>query len=198
MWYWPFRFITIILFKLLFRLKIEGRENLPTKTNFIVAANHTSYLDPFAVGVAIPRRVFWLALKKFYTSSWTRWFMLGTGTLPVGRSSDIFADLLMNDKVVGLFPEGTRTRDGNLREFRRGAAMLSYKTGRPIVPCAIIGAHEALAVGARFPRLWSRITVRIGRPQYLLKEFDEIIDDVRLQEGTLRLKNVIAEMTHAG
>lgn len=197
MWYWPFRFITIIFFKLLFRLKVEGRENLPSKTNFIVVANHTSYLDPFVVGLAIPKKIYWLALKNFYMSPRTRWFMLGTGALPVGRSSDIFADLLMNEKIVGLFPEGTRTRDGKLREFRRGAAMLSYKTGRPIVPCAIVGAHETLPVGSKFPRLWSRITIKIGKPQHLLKEFDEIIDDVRLQEGTLRVRNIIAEMTNA-
>jgi 1-acyl-sn-glycerol-3-phosphate acyltransferase len=116
----------------------------------------------------------------------------------VGRSSDIFVNLLNNNKIVGLFPEGGRAPDGRLSEFRRGAAMLSYKTGRPIVPCAITGACEALPMHAKFPKLWSRITVKIGRPQYLLKEFDDIIDDVRLQEGTLRLKNAIAEMMYAG
>jgi 1-acyl-sn-glycerol-3-phosphate acyltransferase len=198
MWYWPFRVITIILFKLLFRLKVEGAENIPTKTNFIVTANHTSYLDPFAIGTAIPKRIYWLALKNLYLSPWTRWFMLGTGTLPVGRSSDIFADLLMDNKIVGLFPEGTRTKDGKLTEFRRGAAMLAFKTGRPIVPCAIKGAHETFGVQARFPRLFANITVVIGRPQFLLKEIDEVIDDLRLQEGTLRLRNSIAEMINAG
>lgn len=198
MWYWPLRVITLSLFKLLFRLRVEGRENLPAKTNFIVAANHTSFLDPFVVGLAIPKRIYWLALREFHAAARTRWFMLGTNTLAAGRSSDTLINLLTRNKNVGLFPEGTRSHDGRLKEFRRGAAMLAMRTGRPIVPCAIIGAYEALPPKAGFPKLFSPIKVRIGRPQYLLKEFDDVVDDIHLQEGTFRVKNNIQEMIHAG
>jgi len=170
---------------------------LPAKTNFIVVANHTSYLDPFVVGVAIPKKIYWLALRGLYVSRWTRWFMLGTNTLPAGRSSDIFVTLLLNNKVVGLFPEGKRSPDGNMAEFRRGAAMLAMKTGRPIVPCAIMGTYEALPVKSKFPHLYSRITIRIGKPIFLLKEYEDIIDDVYMQEGLLKVKNTIREMLYA-
>lgn len=198
MWYWPFRIFTIIVLKLFFKFRIKGAENLPKKTNFIVVANHTSYLDPFVLGVAIPKKIYWIALKDLYKMFWIRWFMYGTDTLPVGNSSEKLNYLVTNNKNVGLFPEGIRTHDGKLREFRRGAALLSIKTGRPIVPCAILGAYEVLPIKARFPKLFSRITVKIGKPQYLLKEFDELIDDIYLQEGTFKLRNAIKEMINAG
>lgn len=194
--YWLFRALTVFIMRVFFRLKVEGMENLPKKTNFIVAANHTSYLDPFIVGAAIPQRIYWLALRGLYGSPWTRWFMSATKTLSEGKSAEKLVYLVNKHKNVGLFPEGTRTHDGKLREFHRGAALLSYRTGRPVVPCAIIGAHEALPVKAKFPRLVP-LKIRIGRPQYLLKEFDDVIDDVYLQEGTLRIQNAIKEMLYA-
>lgn len=198
MFYWFFRILTIILVRSFFNFKVEGRKNLPTKTNFIVVANHTSYLDPFVVGTAIPKKIYWVALKDFYTSLKTRWFMYGTGTLPVGHSSEKIISLLIQNKNVGLFPEGTRSRDGKLGEFRRGAALLALRTGRPIVPCAILGTYEALPITAKFPKLFTPIKVKIGKPQFLLKEFDETVDDIYLQEGTFKIRNTIMEMLSAG
>jgi 1-acyl-sn-glycerol-3-phosphate acyltransferase len=94
---------------------------------------------------------------------------------------------------VGLFPEGGVSRDGSLREFRSGAALLAIKTGRPIVPCAIFGTHAALPKGAVLPK-FSAITIKISKPIYLLKEFTDIIDDVYLQDGIFRVRNIIMEL----
>jgi len=99
---------------------------------------------------------------------------------------------------VGLFPEGGCSRDGKLRKFRRGAALLAARTGRPVVPCAILGTYEALPRGAKFPQLFRSLKVKIGKPIYLLKEFEDIIDDVYLQEGTLKIRRTIAEMIDEG
>ena len=195
MWYWIFRAITIVILKSFFRLKVEGLENLPKKTNFIAVANHTSYLDPFIVGAAIPKKIYWIAFKNFYKSFWTRWFLYRIETLPSGNASEKLIYLLMTHRNVGIFPEGART-DGELKEFRRGAALLAIRTGRPIVPCAITGAHEALPRTARFPRFLP-ITIEIGKPQYLLKEPDDLIDDIYLQEGTFRIRNSVKELLHA-
>lgn len=197
MWYWLFRFIFIIALKLFFNLKVEGLKNLPKKTNFIVVANHTSYLDPFIVGAAIPLKIYWIAIQDLYKAIFpVRWFMYKTETVPVGNVSERLVKLLTKNKNVGLFPEGTRTRDGKLKDFRRGAAMLALRTGRPIIPCAIMGAYEALPVGAWFPK-FIPITIRIDKPQYLLKESEDVIDDVYLQEGTFKIKNAIKEMIYA-
>lgn len=197
MWYWIFRPFVITLMKVCFRLTAEGTENVPQKTNFIVVSNHTSYLDPFVVGAAIPKRIYWVAIRDLYRPSLIRWFMQKTETLPVGRSSAKVLQMLTENKNVGLFPEGTRTRDGSLREFRRGAALLAVKTGRPILPCAIIGAFEAYPPKARFPK-FSKIKIKIGKPKYLLKEFDDVVDDLLLQNGIFEVRNRIKEMLNAG
>lgn len=195
MWYWIFRDLGFIILKVFFRLKIEGRDNIPRKGNFIVVANHVSFLDPFIVGAAIPKKIYWIALRQFHFMLGLRWFMRRLKTLASGSSSKHAVDLLFHNKNVGLFPEGTRTRDGRIRPFRRGVALLALKTGRPILPCAIMGAYEAFPRSAKFPRL-RPIRIRIGKPQYLMKMHHEIIDDIYMQECIHKLKNTIEEMTH--
>ena len=196
--YWILRAIATLIVKSIFKLKVEGFENLPKKTNFILVANHTSYLDPVVIGVAIPKKFYWITLREFYNTNFLRWVALKKETLPTGNSSDKAIDLLMKNESVGLFPEGGRSRDGKLREFRRGAALLAIKTGRPVVPCAIIGAYEALPGLEKLPKLFQLIKVKIGKPQYLLKEFEDVIDDIYLQEGIFKLRNTIKEMIYAG
>jgi len=197
MLYWILRVIIIIILKLFFRFEVRGAENVPQKTNFIVAANHASFMDPVVVGAAIPKKIYWLALREIYSIFWVRLFMkMTTEPLLVGGSSQKAEYLLTRNVDLGLFPEGGLTRDGNLGEFRRGVALLAIKTGRPVVPCAILGTYEALPITAKFPRL-SPITVKIGEPIYLLKEFEDIIDDVQLQEGIFKIRNAIKELLNA-
>lgn len=197
MWYWTFRAIFIVILKLCFKLKVEGLENLPQKTNFIIVANHNSFLDPLVMMVAIPKKIHCIALRDLYSITWMRWFFRVTETLPSGSASSKAIHLLTKDKNIGLFPEGGVSRDGKLKEFRRGAALLALKTGRPIVPCAILGTFEALPYGTKFPK-FVPTKVKIGRPKYLLKEFEDVIDDMYLQEGILKIRNTIQEMIYAG
>jgi 1-acyl-sn-glycerol-3-phosphate acyltransferase len=198
MWYWVFQAIVRVIAKLFFALKVEGIENVPVKTNFIVVANHTSSIDPFVIESAIPRKIHCIVLRGLYNIFGLSWFFRLKEALPSGDgSSERALKFLLRNEVVGLFPEGGRSLDGKLKEFRRGAAVLAVKTGRPILPCAIIGAYEALPRGALLPRL-CRIKVKIGKPIYLLKQFEEVVDDIDLQDGMLRVKNVIKEMLNAG
>ncbi|MBU0549602.1 MAG: 1-acyl-sn-glycerol-3-phosphate acyltransferase [Candidatus Omnitrophica bacterium] len=177
---------------------MEGIENLPQKSNFIVVSNHVSFLDPLAVGTAIPRKIYWLAFRGIYKLSWIKWFLKMTETFPTSGSSNKAIHLLENNNNnIGLFPEGTRSPDGKLREFRRGAALLALKTGRPIIPCAVLGTYKALPIKAKLPRL-TPIKVKIGKPIYLLKQFDDVIDDIHLQEGIFKIRNSIKEMLDAG
>ena len=197
MWYWIFRAVFIIILKLFFKFKVEGLKNLPCKTNFIVVANHNSFLDTLVIGAAIPKKVYWLALREVYSVFWIRWFLQKIDALPTGGSSEKTIYLLTKNKNVGLFPEGMRSFDGKLREFRRGVALLGLKSGRPIVPCAILGTYEALPRGAKFPKLFRSIKVKIGKPIYLLKEFEDVIDALHLQEGILKIRRAIKEMINA-
>lgn len=191
------RIITIGLLKVFFRFKVEGIENLPEKTNFVVVANHSSFLDPVVLGAAIPQQIYWIALRSLFNKGWLRFLMKVTETVPTGGSSDKAVYYLNKNKEIGIFPEGDRSPDGTLKEFRRGAALLALRTGRPIVPCAIIGTYEALPWPTKFPK-FVPIKIKIGQPIFLLKEFDNIVDDVALQEGTLKIRNAIKEMLDAG
>jgi 1-acyl-sn-glycerol-3-phosphate acyltransferase len=196
MGYYFLRVIASFVLRIFFRLQIEGRHNIPGKTNFIVVSNHASFLDPLLVMVAVPKKIFCIALRDLYKFGWLRWFLRLADALPSGSSSKKAVDLLSSGKIVGLFPEGGVSRDGRLKEFRRGVALLALKTGRPILPCAVFGTFESLPFGKRIPRLIP-LKVKIGKPVYLLKEFDEHIDDLYLQKGILRVRNAVKELIDA-
>lgn len=196
MLYWIFSAVFLIIFKLFFRFKVEGVENLP-KTNFIIVANHASYLDALVVMSAIPRKIHCIVLRGLYKIFLVRLFLRMIEAFPSGSSSQKAVSLLTENRNIGLFPEGGVSRDGKLREFRRGAALLASKTGRPIVPCALLGTFNALPKGAKFPKPFP-IKLKIGKPIYILKEFHDVIDDIYLQEGIFRVRNVIREMMDVG
>lgn len=197
MWYWVFRTIFITGLKLFFRFEVEGLENLPQKTNFIVVANHNSYLDPVVLGAALPIRIYWITRRMLYRFRLLRWFFRRIDALPTGNAVDRALHLLEKNKNIGLFPEGGVGHDGQLKEFRRGAALLALKTGRPIVPCAILGTFEAFPFSAKFPKP-GPIKVKIGKPKYFLKEFTDDIDGLYLEQGIFEIRNKIKEMIHAG
>ena len=184
----------VFLFRLLFYFKVEGLSNIPQKANFIITANHSSFLDPLIIGCAVPKKIYWFTTRELYRISWLAWFLQKVEALPVGQSSTKGFGLLNKNKNIGLFPEGACSRDGSLKEFRRGAALLAIKTGRPIVPCAVLGAHKAYPRTARLPKFFLPLKVAIGEPIYLLKEFRESVDDVTLQQGMLKVRNSIKEM----
>jgi 1-acyl-sn-glycerol-3-phosphate acyltransferase len=193
MMYWVVRAVFFAILKLFFRFRVEGGENLPKNTNFIVVSNHTSFLDPAIIGAAMPVRIFWLVLRDLYMIGWVKWLISITRSVPVGMATERAVYLLNKGRNIGLFPEGGISRDGKLKPFRRGAAVLAHRTGRPIVPCAIFGAYEVLPLFAKMPKM-RPITLRIGKPVYLLKEFHEVIDDIYLQEGMLKVQKAIKEM----
>ncbi len=196
MWYSIFRIGSLISIKLLFRLKVEGKENIPQKSNFIIVANHSSFLDPLVVAASVPRTIHCIVSRDVYLAPFLGWILEKIETLPAGRTSNRAIDYLMNNKIVGLFPEGRCSRDGKIKEFRRGVALLAIKTGRPILPCAVTGTFEALPVGSRFPK-FVNIKVSIGKPLYLLKEFDDVIDDIYLQEGANKIRSKVEELLNA-
>ncbi len=197
MWYWIFRAVFIVIAKFFFRLKAEGLENIPQKSNFIIVANHTSHLDPLFIMAAVPKKIHCIALRRLYKIFWIGQFLRMIEALPLGSSSQKAVDLLKKNKNVGLFPEGRVSPDGKLMDFRRGAALLASKTGRPILPCAVFGAYAALPLRAKSLKFLP-IKIKIGKPIYILKEFSDVIDDISLQEGIFKVRNAIKEMLIAG
>lgn len=169
MFYWFIKGLFWPLGALYFRLRRRGLENLPRRGPAILVANHSSFLDPAALGSACPRKVHFLIMRSMYDLARFRWFYAGMESIPI--SSDRLDALslrralraLREGQVVGVFPEGGRRLDGRVGEARPGAALLAARTAAPVVPVGIRGAYEALPPRGLFPRP-KRVEVVFGRP----------------------------------
>ena len=155
--------ISWFICKVLFNIKTEGIEKLPADNKIIIAANHASYLDPIAFGVAIPKRIRWVVRKDAYNVWWLKWLFFMIGMIPENGAVGSSLSCLESGDTIGVFPEGTRSWDGKLQAGKRGVAVLALKTGAFVVPCAIRGSFEAYPRTALLPRPHT-VKVKIGFP----------------------------------
>lgn len=169
MFYWFIKGMFWPLGTVYFRLRRRGLRNLPGRGAVILVANHSSFLDPPALGSACPRKVHFLIMRAMYEDPRFRWFYAGMEAIPVSAERQDAMALrralraLQDGGVVGIFPEGGRQADGRLGEARSGAALLAARSGATVVPVGIRGAFEAFPPGGLFP--WpKRIEVEFGEP----------------------------------
>jgi 1-acyl-sn-glycerol-3-phosphate acyltransferase len=154
--------------KLFFDLKIYGRENLIEDRGAIVASNHQSFMDPPLVGVAHLKEMSYLARDTLFKNKVFGWILREVNSVPVDRTrGDISAmktimRLLKDGKRVIIFPEGTRSKDGNLQPARAGVGLLIAKTRVPVVPVRVFGSFDALPKSGKLR--FCPITVVIGKP----------------------------------
>jgi 1-acyl-sn-glycerol-3-phosphate acyltransferase len=162
--------------RLLHRLQIHGRENLPAEPRFVMVANHASHLDALVLGCAMPLRwrdhLFPLAAGDVFFEKYSVASFAATclNALPVwlrkvGRYAmqDLRSRLLSEQCIYILFPEGGRTRDGRMLPFKAGVGMLVAGTNVPVVPCYLHGTFEAGPPGTSLPRPLP-IELRVGQP----------------------------------
>ncbi len=153
-----------VLFRVLFRFRVEGLEQYPAGPAVIVA-NHPSALDALFIAVALPERILYVAAEEYLSMPGVGWAMRAYGCIPVRRgevdASAVKGSLraLEAGLKVGVFPEGQVSPATG--PARRGAALLAAHARVPIVPVALIGTGRVFPLGARCPRL-ARVTVRIG------------------------------------
>lgn len=159
------RFILSIYYCIVFRLRVEGRENIPKTGPVLLCSNHMAKRDPVMLGVAVPRRqVCYMAKEELFEN----WFIGGLlrklGAFPVRRGSggaDALADayrILDGNGMVGVFIEGHRSKDGLLQRPKTGAALLAYRTKAPVVPVCITAEDGGL------PRKFKMHVVKFGQP----------------------------------
>ncbi|MBE3036761.1 MAG: 1-acyl-sn-glycerol-3-phosphate acyltransferase [Candidatus Atribacteria bacterium] len=164
-----------IIFKLLFRLKVTGQENIPQDGPFIIVANHSSLLDPVILGVSVRPKVIFVAAAYLFKIGWLGYMLRKFNSIPVQRENDIKAikqslEILKRDGVLGIFPEGGIDRQKNNLPVRAGAAYLAAKIGVPIVPIKIKGADKVLPRGAKFIRSLNKIEVEIKKPIFCSRQ----------------------------
>jgi len=169
------KFIFLIIFKLFFRLKVTGQENIPQNGPFIIVANHSSLLDPIILGISIKPKIIFVAAAYLFEIGWLGYLLRKANSIPVQRENDIKAikqslKILRQGGVLGIFPEGGIDRQKNNLPIRAGAAYLATKAGAPIVPVKIKGADKVLPRGAKFIRSLSKIEVEIKKPIYCSRQ----------------------------
>jgi 1-acyl-sn-glycerol-3-phosphate acyltransferase len=169
-----------------YRPWVEGLEHIPAQGPAILASNHLSFLDHFLLPAYVDRPIFFLG-KSDYFSGWQRHFFENVGVMPVNREGGDAGEaslrkgqeILEQGKLLGIYPEGTRSPDGRLYRGKTGPVRLSLRTGVPIIPVAMIGVFEIMPPGARFPKLTGRVGVRIGEPldfsRYAGREDDRFV-----------------------
>jgi 1-acyl-sn-glycerol-3-phosphate acyltransferase len=162
--------------KVVFRPTIEGADNVPRKGPVIVASNHLSFVDSVVIPITAPRPVSFLAKASYFQGSgvsgaFSRWWYTSMGSIPVERgthraaqeSLEAALQVLREGGAFGIYPEGTRSRDGRLYRGRTGVAWLALTSGAPVVPVALRGTQDIQPVGASYPRI-RHVTVRFGAP----------------------------------
>ena len=160
------------LYRVCTPVRVEGAANLPRSGPVIVAANHISFYDTIVLMLSTRRQVSFIG-KAEYLDSWkTRRIFPALGLIPIERQQakkamsalDVAARVLADGHMLGIYPEGTRSRDGLLHRGHTGVAQLALMTGAPVVPVGIVGTDRIQPIGARSPRPFRRGVVRFGEP----------------------------------
>ncbi|HUF99606.1 MAG TPA: lysophospholipid acyltransferase family protein [Ilumatobacter sp.] len=171
----PARLIGRPLVKLFYRAEIRGLHHVPLIGPAIMSPNHLSFFDTPLVMTTSPRPVIFLGKAEYMNSKATKFLFPAIGMVPIKRdvakasmAALITAgELLEAGQIVGIYPEGTRTRDGYLHRGHSGVAQLALMTGAPIVPVGIVGTERVQPIGQSFPKPFQgRVRISFGEPIY--------------------------------
>jgi len=200
LWYEFLKAPTLLVLALGYRVRYTGRENIPSKGGVLVVPNHQSHLDPPLVGGGCPRVMNYIARKSLFHFGPFRWLIDSVNAIPIdlegSRLSGIREALrrLKRGEMVVVFPEGSRTWDGEIGPFQPGFAALAVRSRAAILPVAIEGAFHAWPRQKRFPGL-GVIHVHYGRPilpeEFAQYEEAELVAEVerRVREYHAQLRN---------
>lgn len=172
--------LVYLVARLLLGMRVTGRENLPARGPYLVCPNHVSFLDAFFLMAALPYGVmgqaFFVGASEYFQGAFTAWFARKVNLVPVDPDANLTKAMqagafgLGAGKILVLFPEGERSIDGQIKKFKKGAAILSQNCQAPIVPVALGGIYEVWPRGRSFrwsallPGSGARVTVHFGAP----------------------------------
>lgn len=162
---WFFR----LLLTLMYRIRVHGLENYPDDDRLLICANHQSFLDPIVLGVVCPRPVNYLARQTLFKFKPLATFLTFNDSIPIDRDASGIAGIketlrrLKRDEAVVMFPEGTRSRDGQLQPLMPGFCLLAKKTKATLMPVGLDGCFQAYAPDQKLPRP-GKIHAVMGKP----------------------------------
>lgn len=182
-----------------FRGEVVGADNLPKSGPFLMASNHCSHLDPPLLGCRLPHQIRFFARKTLWKPGFPAWWLTAVGTIPVDRDGADIAAMkktiaaIEEGGIVILFPEGTRSMDGQLQPAKSGVGMIACKTQVPVVPARIFGSFEAFGRNAKIPTPHP-VSVVIGRPLDPVDYDDPAAGKQRYQLASERIMASIAAL----
>ncbi len=178
--YWVIKAILTPILRFLFKVRVQGLENVPKTGPIIMASNHVSFCDSIFLPLVLRRRITFVAKAEYFDNPKTAWFFRAIGQIPIRREGgtasqralDSAREVLESGGVFGIYPEGTRSPDGRLYKGHTGIARLALQTNTPIIPVAMIGTREAQPIGQVKPNFFMPIIVVFGKPL----EYDHFMD----------------------
>jgi 1-acyl-sn-glycerol-3-phosphate acyltransferase len=158
-----------------YHVEVQGLDNVPTDEGVILAANHRSFMDSIFLALASPDPVAFVAKAEYFDHPVTRRLFSSTGQIPLRRGSPVGArealatasEVLADGGTLGIYPEGTRSRDGKLHRGKLGPARLAAATGAAIVPVGLVGTDKVQLPDERLPHLFRPVSVRFGAARHL-------------------------------
>jgi 1-acyl-sn-glycerol-3-phosphate acyltransferase len=187
-----------LLFATYFRLRIYNSERVPCHGPVILAANHASILDPPIIGGGVRREIHYLARKSLFRFPIIGLILRSWNCVPVDREGGgasglkAILDRLLGGAAIIVFPEGTRTRDGQLQPARAGVGLMVIKSSVAVIPTRVFGTYAAYGRRHRFPRPY-RLAVKYGQPLYFqgLRAEAQTCSKTRLKEIYQQVANEI-------
>lgn len=170
-----------------YHIDVDGMSRLPVGP-VILAANHRSFMDSVFLAWAMDRPVSFLAKAEYFDRRATAWLFRSTGQIPLRRGSpagarralNVAKGILADGGVVGVYPEGTRSRDGLLHRGHLGPARLALASGAPIMPVGLLGTDKVQAPGQQVPRVGKPVSIRFGSPMEVGRPSTNVNDHLRL------------------
>jgi 1-acyl-sn-glycerol-3-phosphate acyltransferase len=194
-----FRICKPILY-ILFSWKVKGRGNIPLTGPLILVVNHVNLSDPFFLLFSFPRWINFVAKEELFHSSFLRPWLRWAGAIPIRRRGTVgdkqqtlksARNALEKGLVLGMFPEGSRSHDGKLREGKPGSAVIASKTNVPLLPVGIVGTDKIKGISWLWKR--PRIIVNIGKP-FKLPPTNSKTSKLQMQLLTTQLMREIAAL----
>jgi 1-acyl-sn-glycerol-3-phosphate acyltransferase len=206
--YWLVKATIGVAIKIIFRPRAEGVKNVPRHGPVILASNHLSFADHFFGPLPVPRKVTFLGKAEYFTGHglkglMSKAFFAGVGVIPIDRGGGEASEralitglrVLKQGKILGIYPEGTRSPDGRLYRGKTGVARLAIESRAPVVPCAMINTFEFMPPGTMRPNRKYRPGVRFGLPMHFDRYYGQEDDRQVLRTVTDEIMAAIAALS---
>lgn len=192
MLYWLLKLVLSPVLRFLFRVRVEGLDNVPKDGGAILASNHVSFCDSVFLPLVLRRRITFVAKAEYFDDPKTAWFFRAIGQIPIRREGgsasqralESAREVLDSGELFGIYPEGTRSPDGRLYKGHTGVARLALQCRVPICAVAMIGTREAQPIGQVKPNFFTPITIRISKPMNFERFYERADDPLVLRSIT--------------